>query len=130
MKQFITIIGLIFFMGISAYLLLNEKKLMRSAHQKKVEKLWTSPSKAIGEKPRRDFTPYQLQKMRIASESTFRFENTGNNTVYELNEEELERVARQLSDLKMVNHFDREEGGPPVDVARRKKDYYEVDGQE
>lgn len=107
-------------MAVSIYLLLNENKLMRNG-----KKLVLSKSKIIGEKPRHDFTPYELQRQRINSEGSFRFENTDTHTVYELDEEELEHLAQQLSDLKSVNNLE----SMPVDVAgERKKEYYEIDG--
>jgi hypothetical protein len=83
-----------------------------------------SRSKKIGEKKHPDFTPLELQRMRIDSESTFRFENAKTSESYELDEQEMEEFTRKLNSINSINHI-QENNLPPSDVSEeREKEYY------
>lgn len=87
MKFFIAL-GFVCFMGVSVYLLLNEKKMMKRPHVSNA---------AI--KPK-NVPPYMLQRERVGKISIFTFESNETGVKYKINEEQLDEFAKQVKTLK------------------------------
>jgi hypothetical protein len=126
MKKFFAIFGLTLFMCGAIYLLLNENKFLKTSRKKHQNKnLVVSISKKIGEKRRQDFTPYELQRMRINAESVIHFESTKTSESYELDESELEEFSKQLNGVRAINSIDSNHMIPSDVVDQRKKNIKE-----
>ena len=110
-------------MGISVYLLLNEKN-MANPHAN-VAGFKPVKAKKIGEHIRQDFPVYELQRQQIKSQTIYKFEAENKKDSYELDEEELDAFSRGLNGLRDVRDagqimiIDR-----PADMNEN-KEYYE-----
>ena len=124
MKKFFTLIALVGFMCGAVYLLLNERRFLRTTKRVAKKDLVVSQSKNIGEKNNHIYTPYELQRMRIDSESVIRFENEKTEESFELDEYQLEDFAKQLNSIKSINKLDNNQL-PPADVSEEnEKEFY------
>lgn len=123
MKKFLTLLALVGFMCGAVYLLLNERNFFKSSKKVAKKNLVVSKSKIIGEKNNHTYTPHELQRMRIDSESVFRFENEKTEETYELDEYQLEDFAKQLNSIKSINQIDDNQL-PATDVSEEKEKEY------
>ncbi len=84
------IIGLAFvgFMGVSVYLLLNEKKTGKK------------PQVTTAKIKPKNVAPYMLQRERIGNISIFTFESNETGVKYKMNEEQLDDFANEVKALK------------------------------
>lgn len=123
MKKFLTLLALVGFMCGAVYLLLNERNFLKSSKKVAKKNLVVSKSKIIGEKNNHTYTPNELQRMRIDSESVFRFENEKTEEAYELDEFQLVDFAKQLNSIKSINQLDDNQL-PPTDVSEEKEKEY------
>lgn len=116
------------FMGISLYVLLNEKK-MRNPHKKVAQSKLVSHAKKIGERQRVDL-PIELQRQQIDSSTVYKFESKNKAEDYELDEEELDAFTRALSGLRDARDAGKVQITQPSDVLNKndhEKKYYEYD---
>jgi hypothetical protein len=120
MKKFFTIIALIGFMGISTYLLLNERKVKRTALKP------ISTSKRIGEKTRADFPAYELQRQRIEETTVYKFESKNKEDNYELDEDQLNEFAHSMNSLKEVKNAGQLDFEQPSDINVNKNESYYI----
>lgn len=95
-------IGLVLFIALAGYLLLNEKGAHKSS-PKRVAVITGSSSKLIGQRPSRDPFPFELQRQRINSETVYKFQSNDSGESYELEESDLDKFGVQLIDFKNVN---------------------------
>ena len=97
MKFFVNV-GLIIFLTLAAYLLLNENNRAR-----KPVTISGSTSKLIGIRTNHELMPFELQQMRINSETIYRFQSTKSGESYELHESDLDKFDAKLIDFKNIN---------------------------
>lgn len=101
-------VGVILFIVLAGYLLINEKGMLRKT-PKRVAVITGTSSKLIGQKPSRDLMPFEIQRQRITSETTYKFQSNDSGESYELHETDLDKFGVQLIDFKNVN---RDHVGP------------------
>ncbi|MBC7427178.1 MAG: hypothetical protein H7336_01120 [Bacteriovorax sp.] len=83
------------FMGVSVYVLLNEKNL-RNPHP--VVHMEKNPGrKKIGELRRGDLPPFELQRKRIDGTTIYKFESKNKEDNYALDEDQLDDFARSMN---------------------------------
>lgn len=91
------------FIVLAGYLLLHEKGASRPVTVKRVAEITGTTRKLIGQRPSRDLYPFELQRQRIESETTYKFQSNSSGESYELQDSDMEKFGVQLMDFKNVN---------------------------